>query len=91
MVKSGKTGPAVDARIEDAIVNGPKLARKDQLSANGNNGQPFSFTESGFHAPINTDLVRAISEEADKMLPPVHIHGCQFRVPNIDGKIPPRI
>jgi blue copper oxidase len=89
MVKSGKTDPAVVAKIEDAIVNGSELPLKEQLTANGINGRPFSFTEQGFHAPIDTDLVWAISEETDKMLHPVHIHGCQFRVLTLDVKAPP--
>lgn len=89
MVKSGKTDPAVVAKIEDVIVNGPALPLKVQLTANGINGRPFSFTEPGFQAPINTDLVWSISEETDKMLHPVHVHGCQFRVLTLDGKAPP--
>jgi len=89
MVKSGTADPTVVAKIEDAIVNGADLPLKEQLTANGINGKPFSFTEQGLHAPIKTDLVWAISEGTDKMLHPVHIHGCQFRVLTLDGKAPP--
>lgn len=90
MAESGKTDGAVVARIVDLITNGPALSLKDQLTANGINGKSFSFTESGFHVPVNTDLVWAISEETDKMLHPVHVHGCQFRIVRLDGGVPPR-
>lgn len=90
MVKSGKTEPAVVARMEDLITNGPELPLKLQLTANGINGKSFCFTENGFHVPVDTDLVWAISEATDKMIHPVHIHGCQFRIVTLDGTAPPR-
>ncbi len=89
MAKSGKTDPAVVARMVDLIANQPAMPLKAQLTANGVNGKPFSFVESGFDAPLNTDLVWAISEETDSMLHPVHIHGCQFRITSLDRKPPP--
>lgn len=89
MSKSGKTDPSVVARVVDLITNGPTLPLKTQLTANGVNGKSFSFTEKGISAPIGTDMVWAISEETDKMLHPVHIHGCQFRVVKLDGADPP--
>lgn len=89
MAKTGKTDPAVVARVVDLITNGPTLPLKEQLTANGVNGKSFSFTEKGISAPIGTDMVWAISEETDKMLHPVHIHGCQFRVVELDGADPP--
>ncbi len=90
MVKSGKTDPEVVARMEDLITNGPALPLKLQLTANGINGKPFCFTENGFHVPVNADQVWAISEATDKMIHPVHIHGCQFRIVTLDGAAPPR-
>lgn len=89
MAKSGRTDPAVVARVVAAITQEPALPLKAQLTANGINGRPFSFVEPGFKAPIDTDLVWSISEETDTMLHPVHIHGCQFRVINRDGSAPP--
>ena len=89
MSKSGKTDSSVVARVVDLITNGPALPLKSQLTANGVNGRSFSFTEKGISAPIQTDMVWAISEETDKMLHPVHIHGCQFRVIKLDGAEPP--
>ncbi|MGX1308178.1 blue copper oxidase [Amorphus suaedae] len=89
MAMSGKTDPAVVARVVAAITGEPALPLKAQLTSNGINGRPFSLVEPGFRAPINTDLVWSISEETDKMLHPVHIHGCQYRVVHRDGKAPP--
>ena len=89
MSKSGKTDRSVVARVVDLITNGPILPLKAQLTANGVNGKSFSFTEKGISAPVGTDMVWAISEETDKMLHPVHIHGCQFRIVKLDGAEPP--
>ncbi len=89
MAMTGKTDPAVVARVVKAITEEPTLPLKVQLTANGINGRSFSFIEQGFHAPINTDLVWSVSEETDTMMHPVHIHGCQFRVVALDGKAPP--
>lgn len=89
MAKAGKTDAAVVARVVDLITNGATLPLKDQFTANGINGKSFSFTESGFSVPVNTDMVWAISEETDQMLHPVHIHGCQFRVVKLNGAAPP--
>jgi blue copper oxidase len=88
MAKSAKTDPAVVARVVDLIVNGPALPRPDQLSANGVNGKPFSPAERGF-AAAREQLIRwRISEGSDRMLHPVHIHGCQFRIVSRDGHPP---
>ena len=89
MAKSGKTDPAVVAKVVQAITEGPALPLKAQLTANGVNGQSFSFIEGGFSAPLGIDLVWSISEETDTMLHPVHIHGCQFRIVARDGRPPP--
>lgn len=89
MMKSGKADPAAVARIVDAIVNGPAVPLKAQLTANGINGRSFSLIQKGFDVPVNTDMVWAISEETDRMLHPVHVHGCQFRVVNLAGTAPP--
>ncbi|TCL70316.1 blue copper oxidase [Rhizobium sp. BK251] len=88
MVKSGKTDPAVVARVVDLIVNGPALPEAEQLSTNGVNGKPFSLGRIDFSAARNQDLRWRISEGTDMMLHPVHIHGCQFRIISSDGKPP---
>jgi blue copper oxidase len=88
MASSGRTDPAVVARVVDLIVDGPALAQSDQLSANGVNGKPFALGEKGFAAARNQDLRWRISEGSDRMLHPVHIHGCQFRIVSRDGKPP---
>jgi blue copper oxidase len=88
MIESGKTDPAVVARVVDLIVNGPALAQSDQLSASGVNGAPFALGEKGFEAIRNQDLRWRISEGSDRMLHPVHIHGCQFRIVSQNGKPP---
>jgi blue copper oxidase len=89
MIKSGKTDPAVVARVVDLIVNDPVLSQADQLSSSGVNGKPFSIETINFSAPRNQDLHWQISEGSDLMLHPVHIHGCQFRIVSQDGKPPP--
>jgi len=89
MAKSGKSDPAVIERIVHHIVNDPKLALRDQLTSNAVNSRSFSLINDGFDVKANTDMVWAISEETDKMLHPVHVHGCQFRIVALDGKAPP--
>jgi blue copper oxidase len=88
MIKSGKSDPAVVARVVNLIVNEPVLSQTDQLSANGVNGKPFSIERMDFAAARNQDLRWRISEGSDLMLHPVHIHGCQFRIVSRDGKPP---
>ena len=85
---SGKTDPAVVARVVDLIVNGPALAQSDQFSANGVNGESFALSQKGFVAARNQDLRWRIAEGSDRMLHPVHIHGCQFRIVLQDGHPP---
>jgi blue copper oxidase len=88
MRKNGETDPAVIARVVDLIVNGPALSQSDRLSANGVNGKPFALGEVGFDAPRDQFLRWRIAEGSDRMLHPVHIHGCQFRIISQDGKPP---
>ena len=88
MAKNGKTDPAVVARLADLIVNEPVLSQSDQLSANGVNGKSFSIDRIDFAAVRNQDLRWRISEGSDRMLHPVHVHGCQFRILSRDGKPP---
>jgi blue copper oxidase len=88
MVQSGKTDPAVVARVVNLIVNDPVLPQADQLAASGVNGKPFSIERIDFAAARNQDLHWRISEGTDQMLHPVHIHGCQFRLISRDGKPP---
>jgi blue copper oxidase len=88
MGKGGKADPGVVARVVDLIVNGPTLSQCDQLSANGVNGKPFSLGEEGFAAQRDRLLRWRIAEGSDRMLHPVHIHGCQFRIIAQDGHPP---
>jgi len=88
MIQSGKTDPAVVARVINLIVNDPALPQADQLSSSGVNGKPFSIDRIDFSAARNQDLRWRISEGSDLMLHPVHIHGCQFRIISRDGKPP---
>jgi blue copper oxidase len=89
MIGSGKTDPAVVARVVDLIVNDPALPEKEQLSSNGVNGHAFALETINFSAARNQDLRWRIAEGGDVMLHPVHIHGCQFRIVSHDGKPPP--
>jgi blue copper oxidase len=88
MIRSGKTEPAVAARVVNLIVSTPELPEAEQLSSNGMNGEPFSLRRIDFSAVRNRDLRWRISEGADMMLHPVHVHGCQFRILSTDGKPP---
>jgi blue copper oxidase len=88
MIRSGKTDPAVVARVVKLIANDPALPSAEQLSSNGVNGKPFSLERLDFSAACNQDLHWRISEGSDMMLHPVHIHGCQFRIILQDGKPP---
>jgi blue copper oxidase len=88
MAESGKTDPAVVARITSLIVDEPRLSMTAQLSANGVNGRPFALNEPFFAARRKQELRWRISEASDRMLHPVHIHGCQFRIVSQNGKPP---
>jgi len=88
MIKSRRTDPAVIARVVDLIVNLPALPEAEQFSWNGVNGKPFSLDRVDFSAARNQDLRWRISQGIDKMLHPVHIHGCQFRIISANGRPP---
>ena len=88
MAKSGKTDPTVVARVTRLIADQPELPRAAQLSANGVNGRPFGLGEPTFAARRNQALRWRISEASDRMLHPVHIHGCQFRIVSASGQPP---
>ena len=89
MNMSGKFDPMVAKAVEKLIVEGPALSLDEQLNANAINGEAFKMGRVPFDAPIHKDLRWLISEGKDRMLHPVHIHGCQFRILAIDGKAPP--
>jgi blue copper oxidase len=88
MIKSRRTDPAVIARVVDLIVNSPVLPEVEQFSWNGVNGKPFSLDRVDFSAARNQDLRWRIAQGTDKMLHPVHIHGCQFRIMSANGRPP---
>lgn len=89
MMASGRMDPAVVKRVVAAILDGPPLPPETLLTANAVNGQSFSMTRMNFAAPRGQPLRWRISEGADMMLHPVHVHGCQFRILTLDGKPPP--
>ncbi|WP_444918120.1 multicopper oxidase CueO [Microbulbifer sp. JMSA003] len=89
MVAAGTTNPDVVAKVLKLITEGPALPLKEQLTANAINGVSFAFTEPGFKVARNKDLRWEISEGQDRMLHPVHIHGCQFRVTKYNNAEPP--
>jgi blue copper oxidase len=88
MAKTRNTDPDVVARVVSLIVNEPALSQSDQLSANGVNGKPFSLDRIDFAAARNQYLSWRIAEGSDRMLHPVHVHGCQFRIISRDGRPP---
>ena len=89
MNKSGKTDPDTVAKVRAVLYDGPTLTHAQQLAANAINGEPFVLGKVPYNAPINTNLRWRLSEGDDRMLHPVHIHGCQFRILSISGKGPP--
>ena len=88
MSETERLDPDIVARVVNLIVNEPALSQSDQLSASGVNGKPFSLDRIDFSAARNQDLRWRIAEGTDRMLHPVHIHGCQFRIISRDGKPP---
>lgn len=89
LMAGGKVNPEIAAAVTRAIVDGPKLDEKVQLSANTVNGKSFDLNRVDFDVEINKDQRWVFSEGTDLMLHPVHVHGCQYRVTSIDGGPPP--
>jgi blue copper oxidase len=88
MSKSDKLDTKVVERIVKLIVDGPALTRDERLGANTINGSSFDMSKIPFSAPAGKNLRWTISEGDDKMLHPVHIHGCQFRILSLNGAPP---
>jgi blue copper oxidase len=88
MPGTSKMDSEVVARVTNLIVNEPALSEPEQLSANGVNGKPFSLDRIDFGAARDQPLRWRIAEGSDRMLHPVHVHGCQFRIISMDGKPP---
>jgi blue copper oxidase len=88
MNMSGKLDAKVVENVNKLIVDGPALSLSEQLGANTINASSFSMTEIPFSAPPRKNLRWTISEGDDKMLHPVHIHGCQFRILSLNGAPP---
>jgi blue copper oxidase len=83
------TDPAMVQRVVELVTEGPALPLDQQLAANTVNGAPFAMGVVPFGAAIDRDLRWLIAEKTDRMLHPVHIHGCQFRILGLNGKAPP--
>jgi blue copper oxidase len=84
----GPIPPEVVARVTRLIEGEPTLPMAEQLALNGVNGKPFALKETGFTAARGNMLRWRVSEGDDKMLHPVHIHGCQFRILSENGRPP---
>jgi len=56
MAKSGKSDPAIVARVTRLIVDQPELSEPVQLSANGVNGRPFALDEPMFAVRRSQEL-----------------------------------
>ncbi len=80
--------PSVAESVTRLIVDEPAMTEADQLAANGVNGKPFSLDRIDFAAARDVLMRWRISEGSDRMLHPVHVHGCQFRILTTDGKPP---
>jgi blue copper oxidase len=88
MAPPGPVAPEVVARVTRLIEGEPALPMVEQLALNGVNGKPFALKEHGFTAARGETLRWRVSEGDDKMLHPVHIHGCQFRILSENGRPP---
>lgn len=89
LMASGKANREIADAVTNAIVDGPDLSMETQLSANAINGKSFDISRVDFDVSINQDQHWVFSEGTDRMLHPVHIHGCQYRVLTVNGKAPP--
>lgn len=89
MMASGSADPAIVERVRALLYDGPALSLEEQLSANAINGQPFKMGAVPYSTVTGRDERWIISEGTDRMLHPVHIHGCQFRILSLGGKPPP--
>ena len=88
-VANGSADAPTYDKLTDVIVNGPPLSEAEQLSSNGVNGSAFSLNQEPIEVKRNELLRWRINENSDKMLHPVHIHGCQFRITSLNGTPPP--
>ncbi|WP_406869868.1 multicopper oxidase CueO [Paraburkholderia fungorum] len=88
MAPPGPVAQDVVARVTRLIEGEPALQLADQLALNGVNGKPFALQGPGFTASRGDVLRWRVSEGGDKMLHPVHIHGCQFRILSENGQPP---
>ncbi|HMB77612.1 MAG TPA: multicopper oxidase CueO [Kiloniellaceae bacterium] len=88
MDMSGTFDTNVAAAVTKMIVEGPAFSLKDQLSSNAVNGASFEMGVVPYGAALQKELRWKISEGNDRMLHPVHIHGCQYRIRSLDGKPP---
>jgi blue copper oxidase len=82
---NGKQDSATYARVTELIVDPNRLSEATQLSFNGVNGKPLALSEPGFSVQRNKTMRWRISEQSDRMLDPVHVHGRQFRVLSENG------
>ncbi len=89
MGRRNEADPAVVQRVVKLITEGQALLVEQQLHANTINGEPFKMGVVPFGAVLNRNERWVISEGSDRMLHPVHIHGCQFRIQTLNGKPPP--
>ncbi|CAM2148358.1 Multicopper oxidase CueO [Pararobbsia alpina] len=88
MAPAGPVAPEVIARVTRLIEGQPALSIAEQLALNGVNGKAYTLNQPGFTAGRGVGLRWRVSEGDDKMLHPVHIHGCQFRILLENGKPP---
>jgi blue copper oxidase len=89
MNMSNKTDPEVVKAVNKVITDSPALPLEEQLSANTVNGKSFEMGVVPFGTSLKSEERWIISEGSDRMLHPVHIHGCQFRILSAGGRAPP--
>ncbi len=89
MNKTGKSDAETVRKVRALLYDAPPLSREQQLSANAVDGKSFVLGEVSGDAPMGVNIRWRISEGDDRMLHPVHIHGCQFRLLSISGNQPP--
>jgi len=68
---------------------GPLLTREELKTINSINGRSFDMQHIEFEAIQGRLEHWIISQGTDRMVHPVHLHGCQFRILSLDGEPPP--
>lgn len=88
VMTAGGPAPAVVSSLDTVVVDENALPLGKRLAANGINGMPYSLEMKPFDVPQGEFVRWRFGEGSDKMVHPIHVHGCQFRILSELGKPP---